>query len=295
MDLLSLFLDLVAPPTCFVCHRRRVAADPPLCRPCFLELPWWRRADGCPKCGFALFSKSKGFADSSSDPCADSGGQAGSHDEPTGCPNCLATGSGLHLCRAALRYSGEVRLWVPALKNSRGPFGPSVEVQNAIRFLAQTLAAQISAETRARPDLVVPIPLHPRRQRQRGFNHADVIASHIARGLGRPWHPRLLERIRATTPQAHLVGDARRRNTRGAFRVRNGLADARQIWLVDDVLTTGNTLEAAADALIDAGAEEVRALTLAATLPSARPRQTPRAKAESSAYHPAALGSEKPF
>ena len=151
-----------------------------------------------------------------------------------------------------------------------GPFGPGTAIRLAIDELAVKLARQIAKQTNVRPDLIVSIPLHPRRQRQRGFNHVDPIARRIAAVLDLPWAPNALERIHDTRSQARLIGQRRRENIRGAFRARARLAGASQVWLVDDVLTTGNTLDAAADALLEAGCVEVRALTLAATRPTRR-------------------------
>jgi ComF family protein len=191
-------------------------------------------------------------------------------------------GSSLHHCRALARYEGPIRRWIPGFKNARSPFGPSTAIRLAVDHLAAELARRVSRETATRPDLIVSVPLHPRRRRWRGFNHVDPIAQRIAQGLARPWVPDVLERLRDTRDQAGLaVGRERRENMRGAFRATHRLAATTSIWLIDDVLTTGSTLEAAGDALLEAGALEVRALTLAATLPGRR-AASPR-----SAYHSA--------
>ena len=109
-------------------------------------------------------------------------------------------------------------------------------------------------------DCAVPVPLHRSRHRQRGFNQADDLARH----LGLPV-VHALQRVRATRPQAELSEARRRRNVIGAFAPARGIARCRgaTIVLVDDVTTTGATLEACARTLGEAGAREVRALTAA--------------------------------
>jgi ComF family protein len=122
-------------------------------------------------------------------------------------------------------------------------------------------------------DLVVPVALHPRRRRQRGFNQADD----LARGLGLPVS-RVLKRVRATRPQVDLPAEKRRENVKDAFALRRGALTqlpGRRVVLVDDVATTGATLESCARALRAAGVAEIRALT-AARVASAPP-QTRRA------------------
>lgn len=111
------------------------------------------------------------------------------------------------------------------------------------------------------PDLIVPVPLHPDRLHERGYNQSAQLARSAAAWLGRPCAPRLLERHRATVPQTTLDGGARRRNVAGAFVLaadaprwlRRHTPGARRIALVDDVLTTGATLAAAAETLKDLG------------------------------------------
>ena len=108
-------------------------------------------------------------------------------------------------------------------------------------------------------DGVVPVPLHAKRERERGFNQADD----LARGLGLPVIP-LLRRVKSTRPQVELAASARRLNVEGAFEVIDLPGRPPQVLvLVDDVTTTGATLEACARVLREAGAREVRALTAA--------------------------------
>ena len=190
-----------------------------------------------------------------------------------GCPACLVEGSPLHVCLAATRYAGLVPTLIPAFKNPSGPFGPRPGVWNVVEYLADELADRLIRETGFLPDLVVPIPLYPSRRRRRGFNQADLIAHRIARRLERPFEPALLERVRDTGTQAGLPARERRQNLQGAFRVRRRFSKAGlRIALVDDVLTTGSTLEASANALLAAGAGEVIALTLSATVAPRRAR-----------------------
>ena len=108
------------------------------------------------------------------------------------------------------------------------------------------------------------VPLHPRRLRERGFNQSALLALELSRRCGTPCSPGALLRLRETLPQAGLRPAERRRNVREAFAVRRpSCVAARVVTLVDDVLTTGATGQACAQALIAAGAREVRLLTVA--------------------------------
>jgi ComF family protein len=113
-------------------------------------------------------------------------------------------------------------------------------------------------------DLLVPVPLHQRRQRERGFNQSALLAVEVGRRTARPTCADALVRRLASQPQAGLSAAARRKNVRDAFAVRRRAAVAgRVVTLVDDVLTTGATALACARRLEEAGAREVRLLTVA--------------------------------
>jgi len=126
------------------------------------------------------------------------------------------------------------------------------------------LVRRLVRESLLSVELVVPVPLHPRRLASRGYNQAAPLARAAADELGVPFAPCVLARGRDTPQQAHLGGAARRANVAGAFSVRAPPSVAgRVVLLVDDVVTTGSTLMACRDALLAAGALEVEMLCLA--------------------------------
>lgn len=142
---------------------------------------------------------------------------------------------------------------VPASGFSGGP-APSPETAAQPLFDA--------GDRRTRPDALIPLPLHPRRLRARGYDQALELARPLAKRFGLPLRTDLLTRVRDTAPQSRLDAPARRKNLRRAFAVRRtGLARTplKHVVLIDDVMTTGATLHAAAEALLRAGVERVDA------------------------------------
>ena len=113
-------------------------------------------------------------------------------------------------------------------------------------------------------DAIIPVPLHPKKKRKRGFNQAQVIAKYLAELLGiEPMEKRLVK-TRNVPPQTSLELDDRKKNVLGAFRVVNGEEiEEKVILLVDDVYTTGATIRECSHTLRGAAVEEVRAVTLA--------------------------------
>ena len=173
------------------------------------------------------------------------------------CPRCRRRRSAVDTARAAGEYEGPLRRILHAFKyeGRRALAGP-------LAAMMRTAGAAVLDDA----DASVPVPLHPWRRVRRGFNQADDLACL----LGAPIL-RVLWRGRATAPQTGLSAAARRRNVRHAFGLSPFLSDergrrlleGRVIVLVDDVRTTGATLDACAATLKGAGAREVRALTMA--------------------------------
>ena len=112
-------------------------------------------------------------------------------------------------------------------------------------------------------DALVPVPLHPRRQRERGYNQSLLLAKRVQCATGVPVVDGVLRRHRYTMSQTHLGAQERRQNVAGAFSCADDRLAGKIVVLIDDVSTTGSTLESCSVALYAGGARSVRALTLA--------------------------------
>ena len=160
--------------------------------------------------------------------------------------------------RSWVVFEGPIRLALHTLKYRR-----NVALGDA---LAQYLSEYVS-KLGWRADLVAPVPLGRQRMKERGYNQVGLVAMPLAVIQG--WHylPQILVRVRETRSQVGLSAAERKENISGAFRANPDLVCGKTILLVDDVATTGATLISCADALLEAGAQTVYALTLARALP----------------------------
>ncbi len=219
---LAPLLAALWPPRCLGCGARGHAMRD-LCLACLASLPWNRIA--CPGCALPL-------------PAPEAA-----------CGACLKCRPPLDAVHAACVYARPLDRLLPRFK-FHGDFA-------AGRLLSQLMGDAFA--TLPRPDALVAIPLHRSRLRQRGYDQALELAAPLARMLDLPLHRDLLVRRRVTAPQSELSAFARRRNMRNAFAVDTDVGCPSHVALVDDVMTTGATLHAAATALRRAGVARVDA------------------------------------
>ncbi|MEM7024211.1 MAG: ComF family protein [Pseudomonadota bacterium] len=228
-------LNLVLPPRCLACGGG-VEAPERLCPACWSGLTFLEKPQ-CRLCGYPL-----------------------PHAVPSAplCGNCAAEPPVYDRARAALRYDEGSRGLILAFKHAdRTDTAPAFG-----RWLARA-----GADLLRGADLVTPVPLHRWRLLKRGYNQAEILARALARETGIKLAPDLVQRVRSTASQQGLGGRARLENiTSGAFRVHpwhRHRAEGARILLIDDVLTTGSTVEACVRVLRRAGAAQVDVLTLA--------------------------------
>lgn len=171
------------------------------------------------------------------------------------CPRCWERPLEIDGIRAPYRMEGAVREAVHALK------------YQSVRALAPTLGqllADFIPDNTPSADVLVPVPLHPRRERSRGYNQSLLLAQGTGRATGLPVEGNALRRLRSTPSQARSAGEEERwANVAGAFEADAALVQGRRVLVIDDVCTTGATLEACSIALKQAGAASVWGVTLA--------------------------------
>ncbi|NHZ69831.1 MAG: ComF family protein [Thermotogales bacterium] len=217
------------PSTCRLCLAP-TGLNGELCAECETELPWLPHT--CSGCAIPLPRETLA----------------------TFCSHCQKTPSALDNCEALFGYLNPVAQWIQQLKFRQD--------LTAARLLGELLAQQIPAHNN--PVTLLPVPLHRARLRTRGYNQSLEIARPLAR-KGYTLQPDVCRKPKATAAQSDLPARERRHNVRGAFSVTRPL-QGEHFLLVDDVLTTGATLNELARTLKKAGAERVEAWVIARTV-----------------------------
>ena len=241
---------LLYPPACLLCQMRlsQPAGDSrfastaagfdhaPICANCQNAMPS-NSAPVCTRCGVQL---------------------RGAFDAVMSCSRCRRTPQRFDAARAPWRYAGTAQRAVRQFKyHRRWRLG---------RWLAQEMATTARRSLPLKDvDLVVPVPLHWLKRRIRGFDPAEELATSVSGALLKPYVSQALRRTRWTKTQTHLHGPARIRNVHHAFTARPAQVAERTVLLIDDVLTSGATASACAQALKQAGARAVFVLTAART------------------------------
>lgn len=230
------FLSTLFPPPCPLCRTVIVEDNDGFCPAC-LESFETILEPICSSCGYPL--------------------QGTTGAERTLCPTCLLRDTLFLKVRSVALYSANVRKAILRLKYGReAPMGRSLGIllreQHSRFFPAGDF------------DRILPVPLHPKRLREREFNQCVLLARPLAVHLGIPLDLDSVERIRHTMPQSGSTEAERRKNLKGSFHIRKPeRIKGRSLLLLDDVYTTGATLEELARSLLSAGACRVAALTVA--------------------------------
>ncbi|MGQ9520232.1 MAG: double zinc ribbon domain-containing protein [Candidatus Fervidibacter sp.] len=236
--------DWLYPPRCGVCHR---FCDGSICQGC--QSQWVKIAHPyCLWCGKPFDPRAK--------------------TSPL-CGVCLQGRYKFDYARSAVIYEGIARETVHAFKLK----GKPRLAEPMGKLMAELLENALNGESVPlpspwlRPDFLVPVPLHPKTQRDRGYNQAALLAEVVGRHLDIPVEPNLLAQIRPMRPQATLSERERWENVKDAFEVvKPELVKGRAVVVVDDVMTTGSTLNEIAKVLKRAGARRVYCLTFARTV-----------------------------
>lgn len=217
--------------SCLICGSKINAAEQ-LCKPCIHKLPILVPEKLCKCCGIELF-QSQAL-----------------------CGNCLADPPFFNETHALWAYDSLSSHLIQCLK--------FYEDFSVLPFLTASLAERLDEKYRNRklPEVLIPVPIHTRRLIKRGFNQTDEIGKCLAKNLHIPFQNKLVYKVKPTTAQAALHVDDRSKNLRAAFKVKKQIS-VQSVALLDDVMTTGSTVNEIARILKQSGVKEVHVWVLA--------------------------------
>lgn len=228
--------DLLFPPQCLCCEQRLETSRPPLVCPSCREGLRFISSPLCTTCGTPFVTGVDHL-----------------------CGLCLQKSYSFDYARSALFYQTPVSNMLLALK-----FSNTTSTVATLKKMAEESGA-LSLFTV--PDVIIPVPLHSARLRERGFNQALMLARHCFPLWRKSIHSSLLLRNRATVPQSTLSGQQRRHNLKGCFQVtKAGLLKGKKILLVDDVFTTGSTINECSRILRREKPKRIEVFTVARSL-----------------------------
>ncbi len=220
---------LIYPPFCWLCDTPMAAlSDILICEDCLQQLPF-NQQSVCPSCALPKTTAVCGY--------------------------CLINPPVWQKARALFTYEMPINQRISQLK-----YRARLSQAEWMAFLfAQTYVEQIQSEP---PEIIIPVPLHPTKIRQRGFNQAYELAQYLQPLIEIPINYQLVKKIKNTTAQAHLTSKQRLKNLRGAFSVVQN-HQYRHVAIFDDVITTGTTMTELSQVLLKSGVEKIEVWTIA--------------------------------
>ncbi len=232
---LHVLTDIIFKQNCLLCEGKIDGLHPnnhAVCRACLNDLPWHQNS-ACPQCGLA--------------------------SDGSICGSCLSNPPDFDATQAVFLYDFPIDAMMVRYK-----YGNMMHLSHLFGQFLRDKTALSLAENQI--DLIIPMPMHPTRIKERGFNQAHEIAKVITKHCREKLDFQSAERIKLTPPQASLPLKDRVKNIKGAFQV-NGNLGGKRIAIVDDVMTTGASLNELAKTLKKAGATHVECWVIARTLP----------------------------
>lgn len=224
-------LKILYPPRCAVCDRLLMMGDADVCRVCSKKLPWIHQPY-CMKCGKML-----------------------DNDRQEYCRDCMKYFHKFDRGIAAFQYTGGIRASVGRMKFQGR--------RDSLDFFADAMMKQ--GETwirRWQPQVLLPVPSHWTKKNRRGFNQSELLAEKISERTGIPVEKKLVKKRRDTRNQKELSLEERRKNLRGAFVLTKEAAGLERVLIIDDIYTTGSTMDAMAELLRENGVKHIYFLTL---------------------------------
>ncbi len=223
-------LSILFPRHCILCDEV-VSLGEYVCRECKGKLPYIQEPS-CKKCGKQLESEDREY-----------------------CGDCQRKQHNFLQGKAIFSYQKEKKLSMYRFKYSNRREYADVYAKMAVARYGKWL------EYRG-IEAIVPVPMYESKRRKRGYNQAECFAKSLSRELQIPMESRLIKRVKNTVPQKELNDTQRKDNLKGAFQLQTNIVKYSKILLVDDIYTTGSTMDAVADCLMKAGVAEIYVLSV---------------------------------
>lgn len=240
-------IDFILPYRCPVCEKILLLEKPEFwCKTCWEKVIPWIKAPFCSKCGTPIPSMPSSIKDPKPDLL---------------CDECLSEPLHFDIIRSSCLYDGIVEKLIRGLK-----YGKKLHYVLPLgEILNEAFSTRLKEE---KIDIMIPVPLHVERLKERGFNQSLLLAKELNKTTGIPYSYSILSKVKNTAPQVSLHKSERKKNLRKAFAVSESARTSllgRSVLIVDDVITTGTTILECAKALKKAGASRVIGLSVART------------------------------